>query len=141
MYHPIATLKFSASRMFSSTHRGGTIRLKASASFGATLSRSLARITGLITSKLDQFFELSEYEWTPQTREDAPSMYLYELVNWLTTVVDSLVIKEAYKDEAYKGALEYIAECLMVRRVSSVSVSTINVSFALRASYREEISL
>jgi exocyst complex component 6 len=41
-------------------------------------------------------------------------MYLYELVNWLTTVVDSLVIKEAYKDEAYKGALEYIAECLMV---------------------------
>jgi exocyst complex component 6 len=79
------------------------------------LSRSLERVTGLITSKLDQFFELSEYQWTPLTREDAPSMYLYELVNWLTTVVDSLVIKEAYKDEVYKGALEYIAECLMVR--------------------------
>ena len=41
-------------------------------------------------------------------------MYLYELVNWLTTVVDSLVIKESYKDEAYKGALTYIADCLMV---------------------------
>lgn len=41
-------------------------------------------------------------------------MYLYELVNWLTTVVDSLIIKEVYKDEAYKRALEYIAECLMV---------------------------
>jgi len=41
-------------------------------------------------------------------------MYLYELVNWLTTVVDSLIIKESYKDEAYKGALGYIAECLMV---------------------------
>ncbi|RXW17863.1 hypothetical protein EST38_g8007 [Candolleomyces aberdarensis] len=40
-------------------------------------------------------------------------MYLYELVNWLTTVVDSLVIKESYKDEAYKGALTYIADCLM----------------------------
>jgi len=35
------------------------------------------------------------------------------LVNWLTTVVDSLVIKETYKDEAYRGAMEYIAECLM----------------------------
>ncbi|KAH0587782.1 Exocyst complex component 6 [Termitomyces sp. J132] len=93
--------------------RGGAIRLTARASFEATLIRSLGRITGLITSKLDQFFELSEYEWTPATREDAPSMYLYELVNWLTTVVDSLVIKEAYKDEAYKGALEYIAGCLM----------------------------
>jgi hypothetical protein len=50
-------------------------------------------------------------------------MYLYELVNWLTTVVDSLVIKEAYKDEAYKGALEYIAECLMVRDLNCGSWS------------------
>lgn len=97
-----------------SAQRGGTIRLTASASFGTTLSRALARITELITSKLDDFFELSEYDWTPKSREDAPSMYLYELVNWLTTVVDSLVIKEEYKDEAYKGAVAYIAECLMV---------------------------
>ena len=50
-------------------------------------------------------------------------MYLYELVNWLTTVVDSLVIKETYKDEAYKGALGYIAECLMVRQPSCESQS------------------
>ncbi|KAK0490802.1 rsec15 [Armillaria novae-zelandiae] len=78
-----------------------------------TLSRALARISGLINSKLDDFFELSEYDWTPNRREDSPSMYLYELVNWLTTVVDSLVIKEAYKDEAYRGAVGYIAECLM----------------------------
>lgn len=42
-------------------------------------------------------------------------MYLYELVNWLTTVVDSLVIKENYKEESYKGALGYITDCLMVR--------------------------
>ncbi|KAG6903461.1 hypothetical protein C0995_005484 [Termitomyces sp. Mi166 len=96
-----------------SARRGSTMRVTARASFETTLTLSLQRITGLISSKLDQFFELSEYEWTPATREDAPSMYLYELVNWLTTVVDSLVIKEAYKDEAYKGALEYIAGCLM----------------------------
>ncbi|KAJ7929967.1 rsec15 [Mycena leptocephala] len=96
-----------------SSQRGGSITLTASASFENTLSRALARITGLITSKLDDFFGLSEYDWTPQGREDAPSMYLYELVNWLTTVVDSLVIKETYKDEAYKGAVSYIADCLM----------------------------
>ncbi|KAJ6515690.1 rsec15 [Mycena sanguinolenta] len=96
-----------------SSQRGGSITLTASTSFENTLSRALARITGLISSKLDDFFGLSEYDWTPHGREDAPSMYLYELVNWLTTVVDSLVIKEAYKDEAYKGAVSYIAECLM----------------------------
>jgi len=98
-----------------SAQRGGIISLNASTSFAATLSRALERITGLITSKLDDFFELSEYDWTPKSREDSPSMYLYELVNWLTTVVDSLVIKDAYKDEAYKGAVAYIADCFMVK--------------------------
>jgi hypothetical protein len=42
-------------------------------------------------------------------------MYLYELVNWLTTVVDSLQISDVHKDEAYHGAAVYIAQCLIVR--------------------------
>ena len=45
-------------------------------------------------------------------------MYLYELVNWLTTVVDSLQISDPHKDEAYHGAAAYIAQCLMVRSPS-----------------------
>jgi hypothetical protein len=95
--------------------------LTASDSFDATLSLALQRITGIISKKLDDFFELSEYDWTPPSREDMPSMYLYELVNWLTTVVDSLAIKETYKDEAYRGAVSYIAECLMVPFYSPVT--------------------
>ncbi|KAF8917838.1 exocyst complex component, sec15 subunit [Mucidula mucida] len=87
-----------------SAQRGGTIRLTASNSFESTLSRALARINGVISSKLNDFFGLSEYDWTPTRRDNSPSMYLYELVSWLTTVVDSLVIKETYKDEAYRGA-------------------------------------
>ncbi|KAG2077239.1 exocyst complex subunit Sec15-like protein [Suillus decipiens] len=96
-----------------STQRGGAIRLSSSSSFANTITRALNRVTGLITSKLDDFFDLAEYDWTPQSREDTPSTYLCELINWLTTVVDSLVIKEIYKDEAYRGAVGYIAECLM----------------------------
>ncbi|KAH9482752.1 Exocyst complex component 6 [Psilocybe cubensis] len=96
-----------------STQRGGSIKLTAASSFDPIISRARARMSGLISSKLDQCFELSEYDWTPNARETSPSMYLYELVNWLTTVVDSLVIKEAYKEEAYKGALGYITDCLM----------------------------
>ncbi|KDQ64317.1 hypothetical protein JAAARDRAFT_52281 [Jaapia argillacea MUCL 33604] len=114
-----------------STQRGASITLTSTASFSSTLARALARITSLITSKLDDFFGLSEYEWTPSStntnsklsfmssmsakskRESGPSMYLYELINWLTTVVDSLVVKEMYKDEAYKGAVNYIADCFM----------------------------
>lgn len=95
--------------------RGGTIRLKASSSFDETFTRSVTRIKSVINSKLDDFFELSEYNWVPTSREEGPNMYLYELVNWLTTVVDSqLLIASSYIDEAYMGAAEYIAECFMV---------------------------
>ncbi|KAJ3860246.1 MAG: rsec15 [Lentinula lateritia] len=94
--------------------RGGTIRLKASSSFDETFTRSVTRIKSVINSKLDDFFELSEYNWVPTSREEGPNMYLYELVNWLTTVVDSqLLIASSYIDEAYMGAAEYIAECFM----------------------------
>lgn len=100
----------------SSANRGGTITLKASTAFEFTITRALTRLNTLITSKLDDFFELCEYDWTPPARESAPSSYLDELINWLTTVVDSLQVKETYKDEAYRGAVIYISDCLMVSR-------------------------
>ncbi|KAF9472959.1 exocyst complex component, sec15 subunit [Pholiota conissans] len=96
-----------------STQRGGIIRLSAASAFETVIGQSRKRMASLIQSKLDQCFELSEYDWTPNSRETSPSMYLYELVNWLTTVVDSLIIKESYKEESYKGALGYITDCLM----------------------------
>ena len=99
----------------SSSQRGGTIHVKAAASFVGTRNKALMRVTEAMSSKLDDFFGLSEYDWTPKNREDAPSMYLYELVNWLTTVVDSLTVKETHKNDAYRGAANYIAECFMVR--------------------------
>lgn len=97
----------------SSSQRGGAIHITASPAFNAALQTALSRVNSSIASKLDDFFGLSEYGWTPPRREENPSMYLYELINWLTTVVDSLVIKDAYKDKAYRGAADYIAECFV----------------------------
>ncbi|KAI0637978.1 rsec15 [Trametes polyzona] len=96
-----------------SSQRGGTIRVRAAASFSTTRTKALGRITEAMNAKLDDFFGLSEYDWTPKAREDAPSMYLYELVNWLTTVVDSLALPDAQKEEACRGAVNYIASCFM----------------------------
>ena len=98
----------------SSVQRGGVIHITAASSFASALSKALERINQLITSKLADFFELSEYDWTPKTREDAPSLYLYELVHWLTPVIDSLPIKDTYKEDAYRAAVAYVAQCLMV---------------------------
>lgn len=57
--------------------------------------------------------------------ETSPNMYLYELVNWLMTIVDSLQLDERYKDEAYKAALQHVATSLAVR-----------VSFSIRSDSR-----
>jgi hypothetical protein len=97
------------------TQRGGTVRIGAGAAFGDALAQARARIGAVIASKLDDFFGLSEYDWTPPVAERVPSMYLTELVAWLSTIVDSLQIRDAYKADAYRGAGAYIAQCLMVR--------------------------
>jgi hypothetical protein len=67
-------------------------------------------VQSLIQSKLDDFFEIAEYDWTPKSKENDPSMYLYGLVDWLTTVVDDMVIKEQYKDDAYLSAAAYLGD-------------------------------
>ena len=96
--------------------------MKAAGSFIATRTKAIARITEAMSSKLE-LFGLSEYDWTSPTRQDSPSVYLYELVNWLTTVVDSLALKDTYKEEAYRGAVGYIASCFLVCTVHLLSLS------------------
>ena len=122
------SLTLTATPPFRSSQRGGTIRVKAASSFVMTRNKSLARVTEAMSSKLDDFFGLSEYDWTPVSREDAPSMYLYELVNWLTTVVDSLALKDAYKEEAYRGAVSYIASCFLVGSSSQLATPTLRLT-------------
>jgi exocyst complex component 6 len=93
--------------------------MRAGPAFLATLGRSRERLRAAVAAKLDDFFELAEYDWTPDAREGAPSMYLYELVNWLTTVLDALGVREADKDDAYRGAVEHVARSLVVSYASS----------------------
>jgi hypothetical protein len=79
------------------------------------LQRASGQIFTLIKSKLDDFFGLAEYDWTPPLPGARPSMYLEELFHWLMTVVDSLLLDDKYKDAAFKAALDHVAGNLMVR--------------------------
>ena len=111
----ISRLLLSLTRGLRTTQRGGTIVLPtAKNSFGEARARALSRVDAVISDKLNLFFELAEYDWTPPGRESQPSMYLYELVQWLTTVVDGLDVKEEHKDDAYRGAFRSVSEWLMV---------------------------
>ncbi|KAF9520715.1 hypothetical protein BS47DRAFT_1323341 [Hydnum rufescens UP504] len=96
-----------------SSRRGGHIRLQSAKSFEATLKKTTDRIAELIKSKLNDFFELSEYDWTPPQADTRPRMYMEELYHWLMTVVDSLPLEDKYKDQAFKAAFDHVSSCLM----------------------------
>ncbi|KAI0245703.1 hypothetical protein BJV78DRAFT_1158429 [Lactifluus subvellereus] len=68
-----------------------------------TGTKTRPRATSLINSKFGDF---SDYDWMPATHEDVPSIYLYELVNWLTTVVDSLTILSASSPSVFLSKSE-----------------------------------
>lgn len=109
--------------MLSTAQRGSPVGLpRCRPSFVATLGKAREHLRSAVTAKLDDFFELAEYDWTPNAREGSPSMYLYELVNWLTTVLDALGIRENDKDDAYRGAVEHVAKSLVVRCRSSPTI-------------------
>ena len=99
-----------------SSRRGGHIRLQSAISFEDTLTKTTDQIAELIESKLNDFFELSEYDWTPPEADTRPRMYMEELYHWLMTVVDSLPLDDKYKDQAFKAAFDHVANCLMVCR-------------------------
>ena len=104
--HSLASLR--------TAQRGGAIHLTCRGSFTNTTEKALERISNIISSKLQDSFELSEYDWTPSTRMDTPSGFLFEIVFWLTMNVDGLVMKDVYKNKAYGMAIKRVADCLMV---------------------------
>jgi len=100
--------------IYSNTRTGCQIRLSSMSSFHNTLNEANDRISSMIKSKLDDFFDLAEYDWTPAYSGGRPSLYLEELFHWLMTVVDSLPLEDLYKDTAFKNATDHVASCLMV---------------------------
>ncbi|PVF96451.1 exocyst complex subunit Sec15-like protein [Serendipita vermifera] len=117
-----------------STQRGGSIRLTCRPSFEETIRASLARINEIITTKLAESLEPSEYDWTPDSSSGSPSIYVLQMVLWLTTNVDDMALQEVYKNATYTHAIQYIADNLTdylvgdsVRRLNDAAISNVLV--------------
>lgn len=83
------------------------------------------RIVSNISQKTDSFFEEVQYDWTSNIRpdpNDGPSPYLTDLIEYLSTVMMSVLIQlpEFSKDYVYRGALTHCATILMVRLSSGM---------------------
>ncbi|EIW70745.1 hypothetical protein M231_02602 [Tremella mesenterica] len=100
------------------SQRGGPIKLASCKSFAEALAAAESRIDQVIGSKLESFFELAEYNWTParpQSTATEPSTYVFEMITFLTAYVDSVLIglNEGIKTRAYMSALARINKWLM----------------------------
>ncbi|KAH7343400.1 exocyst complex component, sec15 subunit [Rhizoctonia solani] len=92
-------------------HRGHTFHISAADALGRTLQRAETRISAVISKKLDDFEP--EYDWTTRTTETQASLYIFQLVSWLTTVVDSLDIEDRFKATAYRNAMIHVSNLFM----------------------------
>lgn len=136
---------------------GSNFSLQFGKSFQAVLEVAQNRINSVIASKLDDFFEMAEYDWTPpipnqrrgvvsgqtpaqgaddatgsprlglqrqsttiqwfdNTTQQEPSIYLFEMITFLTAYVDSVLImlNEEIKVKTYRAALVHVNKGLMV---------------------------
>lgn len=98
------------------------IQLASVNSFRDTLESAQERMNDQIAKKLDGFFEIAEYDWTPKHVPspqivEEPSVYLIEMVDYLTLVMDSVLLQlpEALKMNIYRIALQHCAAAMMVR--------------------------
>lgn len=97
-------------------HRGGKLRLDASSHFTATLDIAQARIDSAICAKLLEFIDLEDMNWTPVTTGRNASGYIHEMMGWLETMMESVLIllPKDTKMRAYNSAFIYIANELLV---------------------------
>ncbi|KAG8761483.1 hypothetical protein FRC14_003896 [Serendipita sp. 396] len=96
-----------------STQRGGSIRLGSRPAFTESIQLALKRVNEVISGKLEGNFEMSDFEWTPDSSSGGPSLYMFQMIMWLTTNIDSMSLQDVYKDSAYTGAIHHISDTLM----------------------------
>lgn len=96
-------------------HRGGKLRLDASSHFNTSLDMAQKRIDSAIASKLTEFFGMAEYNWTPRQEQAQVSEYLPEMLQWLETMMESVLVALPLeiKLEHYRSAFKFMADTLL----------------------------
>ncbi|CAO3629892.1 unnamed protein product [Cunninghamella blakesleeana] len=97
-----------------SFHRSGRIHLKATSIFKETRRKAEKRIFELVNAKLDEFLELSDYDWETYEVQRQPSPNLQDLVTFLTNVTNATLLNlpESIKSHLYYDALEHLCNSM-----------------------------
>ncbi|KAG0357915.1 hypothetical protein BG005_002980 [Podila minutissima] len=97
-----------------STSDSSKVTLQATALFRETRKSAEKRVFELVNSKIDDMLEIAEYEWLPASVPDLHSIYLQELVSFLSNVMSATLqnLPDSIKTYVYFDALEHLATML-----------------------------
>lgn len=89
--------------------------MNASSHFNTSIDMAQKRIDSAIAAKLTDFFGMAEYDWTPRQEQSQPSDYLPEMLQWLETMMESvlIVLPADIKMEHYRKSFGFIADTLL----------------------------
>ncbi|OLL23276.1 Centromere/microtubule-binding protein cbf5, partial [Neolecta irregularis DAH-3] len=99
------------------------VKLKATESFRQSRKNAEKRIFELINTKIDDFLGIAMYYWSTKVAQTSPSMYLQELVSFLTTAISSTLLNlpQSIQVFIYFDALDHLASMLMSLLLKAVS--------------------
>ena len=109
--------------------------LLASEQFSVTSKAAEKRIFELVDAKVDEFLELSDYDWATSTMRNEPAPYITEMVSFLRTTIDQKLVNlpTQIKSFVYFDALDHLADQLRqillspnTRKISEAAVHNFN---------------
>ncbi|CAG8597920.1 13973_t:CDS:10 [Funneliformis caledonium] len=131
-----------------SSHRGGVIKLRAAEEFRETSKKAEKRIFELVNSKIDDFLELADYDWIPDSIQVHPSFFLHDMVNYLTAVISSTLynLPMSIKIFIYFNALSHLASCLCelilspdIKRINANGVANFEVDVTFLENFARKL--
>jgi hypothetical protein len=123
--------------------------LRSHAAFQEAKTKSSKRVFELVHLKIDQFLEVSNYNWTPTQSLFTTGQYLVDLVNYLKNVLPKVLedVPVQIKSFMYLDSLDYLATALLnlwfgdhVPEFNALFVATADIDLCFLEQFVEELN-
>ncbi|KAJ3341439.1 hypothetical protein HDU93_004840 [Gonapodya sp. JEL0774] len=132
-----------------SHNKGGRVSLQSKKVFQDTHKQVEKRVFELMNEKIDDFLEVAEYDWLTSSVATKPSPYLYDLVNYLTTINSSVLSScpPQIKSFIYFDAFDHLSRNLEnmllkpeVRKISPQAIENFHQDIMFLESFVEKLA-
>ncbi|KAJ8325588.1 Rab GTPase-binding exocyst subunit S15 [Batrachochytrium dendrobatidis] len=117
--------------------------------FDETRAIAEKRVFEIVNTKIDGFLEVADYDWEAAQAANAPSAYLTDLVDYLTTVVSSTLslLPSATKAYVYFEAFDHLTASLksmlldpQLKRVTIAVLHTLDIDIGYLETFIKQLN-